>query len=102
MQAENILRRERRAPSIKSGGAGNNHLATLAQRSYQVARIAAFRLSEDSFGRAQLDKAFKTLKSSQNPHNLDGVDARGGTLANTRVAVVEGGKIKEMAIASFK
>ena len=52
--------------------------------------------------RAELDKAFKALKSSQNPHSMDGVDARGGTLANTRVGVVEGGKIKEVAIASFK
>lgn len=52
--------------------------------------------------RAQLDKGFKALKSSQNPHNLDGVDPRGGSTAQTRVAVVENGQIKEKAIASFK
>ncbi|MBX3610593.1 MAG: ABC transporter substrate-binding protein [Hydrogenophaga sp.] len=51
--------------------------------------------------RANLDKAFKNLKGSQNPHNLDGVDARGGSTAKTRVAVVENGKIKEVTLASF-
>ncbi|MBA4256420.1 MAG: ethanolamine utilization protein EutJ [Polaromonas sp.] len=52
--------------------------------------------------RANLDQGFKALKLSQNPHNLDGVDAKGGSTAKTRVAVVENGKIKEMAIASFQ
>lgn len=52
--------------------------------------------------RANLDKGFKALKLSQNPHNLDGVDAKGGSTAKTRVAVVENGKIKEMAIANFQ
>lgn len=52
--------------------------------------------------RAHLDKGFKALKLSQNPNNLDGVDAKGGSTAKTRVAVVENGKIKEMAIASFQ
>lgn len=52
--------------------------------------------------RAHLDKGFKALKLSQNPHDLDGVDAKGGSTAKTRVAVVENGKIKEMAIASFQ
>jgi branched-chain amino acid transport system substrate-binding protein len=52
--------------------------------------------------RAQLDKGYKALKSSQNPHNIAGVDAQGGIIANTRVAVVVDGKIKEMATSSFK
>lgn len=52
--------------------------------------------------RANLDKGFKALKSSQNPHNMNGVDANGGSTAQTRVAVVENGQIKERAIASFK
>lgn len=52
--------------------------------------------------RANLDKGFKALRSSQNPHNMNGVDANGGSTAQTRVAVVETGQIKERAIASFK
>ena len=52
--------------------------------------------------RANLDKAFKLLKLSQNPHNLNGVDPQGGSTAQTRVAVVENGKIKEMALSSVK
>ena len=52
--------------------------------------------------RAQLDKAMKALSHATNPHGLDGVDERGGSLANTRVAVVEGGKVRERAIRDFK
>ena len=52
--------------------------------------------------RANLDKAMKQLPASVNPHGLDGVDERGGSLADTRVAVVEGGKVKERALSSFK
>lgn len=50
--------------------------------------------------RAQLDKAFKELPDAQNPHDLDGVNERGGTTANTRVAVVEGGKVKEVRLSA--
>ena len=46
--------------------------------------------------RANLDKAFKSLKVTQNPNNLDGVDARGGSTAKTRVAVVENGKTESL------
>lgn len=52
--------------------------------------------------RAQLDKAMKALSPITNPHRMDGVDERGGALANTRVAVVEGGKVHERAIRDFK
>ncbi len=52
--------------------------------------------------RAQLDKAMKGLSHATNPHGLDGVDERGGSLANTRVAVIEGGKVKERALREFK
>ena len=48
--------------------------------------------------RANLDKAFKALPESHNPHSIDGVDERGGTTANTRVAVVESGKIREIRL----
>lgn len=50
--------------------------------------------------RAQLDKAFKTLPPQYNPHDITGVDERGGTTANTRAAIVEGGKIKEIRLSA--
>ena len=52
--------------------------------------------------RARLDEAFKKLPPAHNPNGIDGVDAKGGTLADTRVAVIEGGKVKERALSSFK
>ena len=56
----------------------------------------------DAFAiRAQLDKAVKQLPPANNPNSLDGVDERGGTLADTRVAVVEGGKIREVKLSTL-
>ncbi|AEG92307.1 ABC transporter substrate-binding protein [Ramlibacter tataouinensis] len=52
--------------------------------------------------RASLDKAMKQLPPAANPHGLEGVDERGGSLANTRVAVVEGGKVQERALRDFR
>jgi branched-chain amino acid transport system substrate-binding protein len=52
--------------------------------------------------RAQLDKAFKTLPGLQNPGNVEGVDANGASLADPRVAVVEGGKIREVKMSTIK
>ncbi len=52
--------------------------------------------------RAQLDKAMKTLPPAVNPFGYNGVDERGGTLANGRVAAIEGGKVKEHALSEFK
>lgn len=51
--------------------------------------------------RAQLDKAFKSLPSEHNPHEMNGVDERGGSTANTRVAVVDGGKVKEIKLTDL-
>lgn len=51
--------------------------------------------------RAQLDKAFKSLPPEHNPHEMNGVDARGGSTANTRVAIVEGGKVKEIRLEAL-
>ena len=48
--------------------------------------------------RTQLDKAMKALPDTVNPNSLDGVDERGGSLADTRVAVIEGGKVKEIKL----
>lgn len=47
--------------------------------------------------RAQLDKAFKALPPKLNPYGYTGVDDKGGTLSNSRMGVVENGKVKEMA-----
>lgn len=51
--------------------------------------------------RANMDKAYQNLPDEVNPSQLDGVDAAGGTLANTRVAFVEGGKVKPLSLRSF-
>lgn len=52
--------------------------------------------------RSGLDKAMKALAPQYNPHGLEGVDERGGSLADTRVATVEAGKVKERALRDFK
>ncbi|MDB5817557.1 MAG: periplasmic binding domain protein [Rhizobacter sp.] len=52
--------------------------------------------------RAQLDKAFKALPTAHNPNTIDGVDARGGSTADTRVAVIENGKVKEVKLSALK
>ena len=52
--------------------------------------------------RANLDKAIKQLPKEHNPNRLEGVDEKGGTVADTSIAVVEGGKVKERQLSSFK
>jgi branched-chain amino acid transport system substrate-binding protein len=52
--------------------------------------------------RAQLDKAMRTLPAGTNPFGYNGVDERGGSLANGRVAAIENGKVKEHALSEFK
>jgi len=52
--------------------------------------------------RAQLDKAYKTLTPALNPNAIDGVDDKGGSTADPRVAYVEGGKIKEIKLSAIK
>lgn len=44
--------------------------------------------------RAQMDKAVKALPPEYNPNDLDGVNEKGGIMADTFVALVENGKIK--------
>lgn len=51
--------------------------------------------------RANLDKAFKALPDANNPHDINGVNERGGSTANTRVAVVENGKIREIRLSDL-
>ena len=52
--------------------------------------------------RAQLDKAFKTMPPARNPNGIDGVDERGGSTADPRVAIVENGKIREVKLSAIK
>lgn len=52
--------------------------------------------------RAQLDTAVKALMPAANPHGLTGVDARGNSLGSLPVAVVEGGKIREVKLAELR
>jgi len=54
--------------------------------------------SDASAIRAQLDKAMKTLPDAVNVNSLDGVDEKGGSLADTRVAVIENGKVREIKL----
>jgi branched-chain amino acid transport system substrate-binding protein len=44
--------------------------------------------------RAQMDKAFSTLPAELNPNEIEGLTDKGGTVANTIIAVVEKGKLK--------
>jgi branched-chain amino acid transport system substrate-binding protein len=52
--------------------------------------------------RAQLDKAIKALTPANNPNTLSGVDDKGGSLADTRVAVIENGKVREIKLSALK
>lgn len=51
--------------------------------------------------RAQMDKAVKALTTASNPGSLEGIDDKGGTINDTRVGVVEGGKIKEVRLSTL-
>lgn len=52
--------------------------------------------------RAQLNQAIKTLKPINNPNTLSGVDDKGGSLADTRVGIVENGKVREVRLSDIK
>jgi branched-chain amino acid transport system substrate-binding protein len=52
--------------------------------------------------RASMGKGYANLPSEYNPAEIEGVDAAGGTSANTRVAFVEGGKIKPLILRDVK
>lgn len=63
-----------------------------------VAMKLAGTTSDATAIRAQLDKAMKSLPEAANPNGYTGVDERGGSLADTRVAVIEGGKVREVSL----
>ncbi|MEN9398868.1 MAG: hypothetical protein RLZ81_3398, partial [Pseudomonadota bacterium] len=44
--------------------------------------------------RAKLDAAAKALPDALNPNDFNGVDEKGGSVLNTVIGVVEGGKLK--------
>jgi len=44
--------------------------------------------------RAQMEKAYTTLPAMYNPNDIDGLDSKGGTIANVILGTVEGGKVK--------
>ena len=48
--------------------------------------------------RAQMDKAFKSLPTEHNPQEIEGVDEKGGSIANVFMGVVEQGKIKATSL----
>ena len=52
--------------------------------------------------RAQLDAAMKAMAPAANPHGLTGVDARGNSVGSLPVAVVEGGKIREVKLTELR
>lgn len=62
------------------------------------ATVAAMKLagttSDATAIRGQMEKAFTTLPAMYNPNDIDGLDSKGGTIANTILGTVEGGKIK--------
>lgn len=55
-------------------------------------------VSDPAAIRAKLDAAAKALPEAKNPNDFMGVDANGGSVLNTVIGVVEGGKIKGMRL----
>jgi branched-chain amino acid transport system substrate-binding protein len=62
------------------------------------ATVAAMKLagtvSDATAIRAQMAKAFSSLPPEHNPNDIEGLNDKGGTVANTIIAVIENGKIK--------
>lgn len=51
--------------------------------------------------RASMDKGFKELPPENNPNDIDGVNEVGGSLANTYVGTVDGGKVKSLSLRTL-
>nr|WP_238482351.1 ABC transporter substrate-binding protein [Noviherbaspirillum aridicola] len=51
--------------------------------------------------RAKMNDAFNQLPAENNPNDIDGIDEKGGTLANTYVGMVEGGKVKNLSLRAL-
>ena len=52
--------------------------------------------------RGQLDKAYKTMPKALNTGPVEGVEDNGGTIIDPRIAVVEGGRIREVKLSTLK
>ncbi|MDP9971716.1 branched-chain amino acid transport system substrate-binding protein [Variovorax paradoxus] len=52
--------------------------------------------------RAQLNTAMKALSAAANPHALSGVDVRGNSIGAVPVALVEGGKVREVKLMDLR
>lgn len=51
--------------------------------------------------RAKLPDAVKTMAKEANPNEVEGIDAKGGTVADTIVGVVQGGKIAQVRLSEL-
>lgn len=74
---------------------------TAVHATVQAMKLAGT-VSDPAKIRANMDKAYKNLPVEYNPSEIDGVDAAGGTLADTQIAFVEGGMIKPLSLRSFE
>jgi len=52
--------------------------------------------------RAKMNDAYAKMDAKHNPGGTNGIGADGGSTADTRVAVVEGGKVKELRMSDLK
>ena len=73
-----------------------------AMHATALAMKLAGSVTDASAIRANLDKAFRQLPPAHNPNSMNGVDARGGSLADTQVGVVEGGNVKVRLLKDFR
>jgi branched-chain amino acid transport system substrate-binding protein len=48
--------------------------------------------------RAKMNEAYRSLPAKYNVHDIEGIDEKGGTIGNTYVATVEGGKVKQVTL----
>ena len=71
-------------------------------RATAQAMTNASSVSDASAIRAQLDDALKAMPQAANPHGLSGVDSRGNSVGSLPVAVVEGGKIREVKLVDLR
>jgi len=71
-------------------------------RATAQAMTNASSVSDATAIRAQLDAALKAMPQAANPHGMAGVDSRGNSVGSLPVAVVEGGKIREVKLADLR
>jgi len=72
-----------------------------AMRATALAMQLAGTTTDATAIRAKLGEAIQKLPAAQNLASYDGIDANGGTHGDIRVAVVEGGKIKEVKLTEL-